>query len=43
MGMPVSVDVRDPLHHQPLTAGERVRIGFGASTALVLADDVGAG
>ena len=40
--MRLKVDVRDPLHHEPLATGQRVRIGFGTSTALVLADDVGA-
>ena len=41
-GVRLKVDVRDPLHHQPLAAGQRVRIGFGSSAALVLTDDVGA-
>src|SRR5881628_2027345 len=41
-GVRLKVDVRDPLHHEPLATGQRVRIGFGTSTALVLADDVGA-
>src|SRR5207302_1786107 len=30
-GVRLKVDVRDPLHHQPLAAGQRVRIGFGSS------------
>jgi spermidine/putrescine transport system ATP-binding protein len=38
-GLLVKVDVRDPWHHEPLSAGTRVTGSFPASTALTLTDD----
>jgi ABC-type Fe3+/spermidine/putrescine transport system ATPase subunit len=42
-GVRLKVDVRDPLHHEALMAGQRVHLGFPADHALVLTDDGGAG
>jgi ABC-type Fe3+/spermidine/putrescine transport system ATPase subunit len=38
-GLRLKVDVRDPLHHEALAAGQRIRLGFPAARALVLTDD----
>jgi hypothetical protein len=38
-GARLKVDIRDPWHHEPLGAGEMVRVSFPASAALTLMDD----
>ena len=38
-GLIVKVDVRDPWHHEPLTPGHSVRVGFPPSAVLMLRDE----
>jgi ABC-type Fe3+/spermidine/putrescine transport system ATPase subunit len=38
-GVPLKVDVADAWHHEPLTVGRPVRVGFAASVALTLRDE----
>ena len=38
-GATIKVDIRDPWHHEPLTPGASVGLGFPAGAALTLPDD----